>query len=130
MSDNNKFGAFALGLFTGALAGGIAALLLAPQSGEETRKFISEKGVEVYEKAGKTFEEAYAQAEASLAEARAKVEELAEQAKEKSVEWQEQGQIMLENIGKKDKTKVEESIADLEDEVEEVKEALEDTKEA
>lgn len=126
MSDN-KFGAFAAGLFTGALAGGIAALLLAPQSGEETRTLIVEKSQEVYEKAGKTFEEAYAQAEASLAEARTKVEELAEQAKEKSVEWQEQGQIMLENITNKvDKAKVK----NLEEALDDVEDALEDAKEA
>ncbi len=58
--------------FTGALLGGVAALLFAPQSGEDTRHFIQEKGQEAYEKAGKSVEEAYAQAEASLAEARTK----------------------------------------------------------
>ena len=102
MSDNNSnFGAFAVGLFTGALLGGIAALLFAPQSGEKTRQFIQEKSQEAYEKAGKTVEETYAQAEASLAEARAKIEELTEEAKKKSAELQEKGQIMLENISQK-----------------------------
>ena len=98
MSDNGKFGAFVTGFLTGLIAGGITSLLLAPQSGEETRKMIKEKSVEVYEKAEKNFEEAYAQAEASLAEAREKIEELAAQAKDKSVELQEKGHAALENI--------------------------------
>ena len=103
MSENNStFGAFAVGLFTGAILGGIAALLFAPQSGEDTRKLIQEKSQEAYEKAGKTMEETYAQAETSLAEARAKIEELAEEAKKKSLEFQEKGQIMLENITNKE----------------------------
>lgn len=107
MSDKDTFGAFAIGLFTGALLGGIAALLFAPQSGEETRKLIKDKSVEAYEKAGKTLEDTYAQAEAALADARVKMEELAAEAKAKSVEFQEKGQIMLEQIVKKDKTAAE-----------------------
>jgi len=103
MSDNDSFGAFVMGFFIGALAGGITALLLAPQSGEETRKVIKEKSVEVYEKAGKSLEEAYTQAEHSLADTKVKIEELAEQAKSKGIELQEKGQIMLEQITKKEK---------------------------
>ena len=103
MSDNDSFGAFVMGVFIGALAGGITALLLAPQSGEETRKVIKEKSVEVYEKAGKSLEEAYTQAEHSLADAKVKIEELTEQAKTKGAEFQEKGHIMLEQITKKEK---------------------------
>ncbi|NSW51193.1 MAG: YtxH domain-containing protein [Anaerolineae bacterium] len=103
MSDKDTFGAFAIGLFTGALLGGIAALLFAPQSGEETRKLIKDKSVEVYEKAGKSLEETYAQAESALADARGKIEELAAQAKAKGAEFQEKGHIMLEQITKKEK---------------------------
>lgn len=113
--NNNSFGAFVAGLFTGALLGGIAALLFAPQSGEDTRSLIQEKSTEVYEKAGKTLEETYAQAEASLAEARAKVEELAAQAKEKTTELQEKGQIMLENITKEKEEKMTTAIENQED---------------
>ena len=103
MSDKDTFGAFAVGLFTGALLGGIAALLFAPQSGEDTRKLIKDKSVEVYQAAGKTLEETYAQAESALADARVKIEDLAAQAKTKGAEFQEKGQIMLEQIVKKEK---------------------------
>lgn len=128
MSENNSnFGAFAVGLFTGTLLGGIAALLFAPQSGEETRQFIQDKSQEAYEKAGKTIEETYAQAETSLAEARSKIEELAAEAKKKSLELQEKGQIMLENIThKEDAASMAASIENLEDELDDVEEAMEE----
>jgi gas vesicle protein len=40
-------GEFMAGFLVGALVGAAAALLLAPQSGEETRTIIKEKGVEL-----------------------------------------------------------------------------------
>jgi gas vesicle protein len=43
-----------VGLLAGALAGIVATLLLAPQSGAETRTQIREKGVELKEKAETT----------------------------------------------------------------------------
>ena len=36
--NGNDAGSFAIGALVGAVIGGVAALLLAPQSGEETRK--------------------------------------------------------------------------------------------
>ena len=59
MSDNNnEFGAFMSGLLLGGIAGAITALLLAPQSGEETRKVILDKSLELKDKALETVEEA------------------------------------------------------------------------
>jgi gas vesicle protein len=46
-----KGGGFIIGLAIGALAGAAAALLLAPESGEELRKDITEKGDELKTKA-------------------------------------------------------------------------------
>lgn len=43
---NNTLGVLG-GMFIGALAGAAAALLLAPQSGQDTRKQIQEKGNEL-----------------------------------------------------------------------------------
>ena len=48
---SQKGGGFIIGLAIGALAGAAAALLLAPQSGEDLRKGISEKGDELKQKA-------------------------------------------------------------------------------
>jgi gas vesicle protein len=47
MADKTCAGDFLAGLFVGALVGAAAALLLAPQSGEETRGLIHDKGVEL-----------------------------------------------------------------------------------
>jgi gas vesicle protein len=51
MSDNDGFGAFLMGFVVGGVAGAVAALLLAPQSGEETRSMIKDKSIELRDKA-------------------------------------------------------------------------------
>lgn len=51
MSDNG--GGFFVGFVLGALAGAAAALLLAPASGEEIRKQLGDKSVELKEQAQK-----------------------------------------------------------------------------
>jgi gas vesicle protein len=83
MSDSNGFGAFAAGLLIGGLAGGIAALLLAPQSGEMTRAQIKDKSIELRDKAQETAEQA-----------RARTSEVVSQLKE-------QGQTAMESVRSK-----------------------------
>jgi gas vesicle protein len=101
MSDNrDELGAFLIGFVVGGLAGAITALLLAPQSGEETRTVIKDKAIELRDKAGKSMDEAYAQAEAAAAEARGRFEELAAMAKERAVDVQKRGQVLVEKIRK------------------------------
>jgi|WetSurMetagenome_2_1015567.scaffolds.fasta_scaffold409899_2 gas vesicle protein len=51
MSDHDDFGAFLIGFIVGGVAGAVAALLLAPQSGEETRGLIRDKSIELRDKA-------------------------------------------------------------------------------
>jgi gas vesicle protein len=63
MSDHNEFGAFAMGLVIGSLAGAVAALLFAPQSGEQTRAQIKEKSIELRDKAQQSSQEAMARAD-------------------------------------------------------------------
>ncbi len=63
MSDHNEFGAFAMGLVIGGLAGAVAALLFAPQSGEQTRAQIKEKSIELRDKAQQSSQEAMARAD-------------------------------------------------------------------
>ena len=51
MADRDDFGAFLMGFVVGGVAGAVTALLLAPQSGEETRTLIKEKSIELRDKA-------------------------------------------------------------------------------
>lgn len=46
MNRDNAIG-FGIGLLSGAIIGGVLALLYAPQSGKETRKMIKDKTMEV-----------------------------------------------------------------------------------
>ena len=63
MAEKACTGDFLAGLFVGALVGAAAALLLAPQSGEETRTLIYDKGVELGQRADELSEEARQRAE-------------------------------------------------------------------
>ena len=96
MAERDEFGAFLIGFVVGGLTGAITALLLAPQSGEETRTYIKEKSIELRDKATESVEDAYAQAEKAAIEAKARFDELAQTTKERAEEIQNKGKIMLE----------------------------------
>jgi gas vesicle protein len=70
MADRDDFGSFVMGFLVGAVAGGIAALLMAPQSGEETRAMIRDKSIELRDKAQVTAEEAMHRAQQAADDAR------------------------------------------------------------
>ncbi|MBM4431006.1 MAG: hypothetical protein FJ026_11770 [Chloroflexi bacterium] len=85
MSNESKGGAeFLAGLIIGGLIGAAAAILLAPQPGDETRAQLREKGIELKER----------------------VIELSEEARKKAEEWQEEGRAVLET----QKARVEEAV--------------------
>ncbi|MCE5208438.1 MAG: YtxH domain-containing protein [Chloroflexi bacterium] len=96
MAERDEFGAFLIGFVVGGLTGAITALLLAPQSGTETRALIKDKSVELRDKAAESLEEAYSQAEAAAVEARTRFDELAKTTKDKATELQQHGKILLE----------------------------------
>ncbi len=101
MSDTEDVGSFLSGLIIGGLIGAAVALLLAPQSGEETRVLIRDKSIELKDRAVETAEEARVRAEAAAAEARARADELAHEAKTKAEELKQRGQHFVdEQIGK------------------------------
>jgi gas vesicle protein len=96
MSDTEDVGTFLSGLIIGGLIGAAVALLLAPQSGEETRDLIRDKSIELKDRAVETAEEARIRAEAAAAEARARAEELTHEAREKAEELKKRGQNFVE----------------------------------
>lgn len=86
MADRDgDFGAFISGFVIGGLAGAAVALLLAPQSGEETRTLIRDRSIEIRD-----------QVEQTAAEARTKAEQLAEDARVRAEDLQKRGQVVLE----------------------------------
>jgi gas vesicle protein len=68
MADNNEFGAFLAGFIVGGLVGAAVALVTAPQSGEETRRFITDKSIELKNTAVEKAELARTKAEAAAVE--------------------------------------------------------------
>ena len=87
MSNQNSGGSFFAGLVIGGLVGASLALLLAPQSGEETRGQIKDKSLELKDEAMEGLTEAGHRAQAQ-AEA-----------------WREKGQAVFEK-GKRSTTEV------------------------
>jgi gas vesicle protein len=98
MSDNDTdFGAYLAGFIIGGLVGAAAALLLAPQSGEETRTLLRDKSIELKDKATESAEETLHKATKvledtrtrlveSMDDLRTRVDELSETLQKQSVE--------------------------------------------
>ena len=68
MSERGGGGEFFAGFLIGAIVGGVAALLLAPQSGEETRQRLEESGIELKERGRIALEEQKAKLEQAIEE--------------------------------------------------------------
>ncbi len=97
MADNDgEFGAFLAGFVIGGLVGAAVALLLAPYSGEETRKLIQDKSIELKNTTIEQAEAARARAEAAAVEARKHADELAKLAKERTEEVRRRGAEIFE----------------------------------
>ena len=75
MADNESdVGAFLSGFIIGGLVGAAVALVLAPQSGQETRAQIREKGIELKERGEEGLQEARARAGQAAVEVRARAD--------------------------------------------------------
>ena len=96
MSNRDEFGAFLVGFLVGGLTGAVVSLLLAPQSGEETRTIIKEQTIELKDKANVTANELYSKAETSATEAIKKAEVMLNEAKAKADETRSKGQTLFE----------------------------------
>ena len=93
-SEDNDFGAFVIGFMIGGLVGAATALLLAPQSGEETRTIILDKSTEVKTKASES-------ATKAMQDARVRAEDFAATAKERAQSVQKKGSdkaVVIEDV--------------------------------
>ena len=77
-----------IGLLVGGLAGAGAALLLAPQSGKETRAQIEQKTIELRELTAQSVDDAVAQV-------KSKTQQITAEVREKAGEWEQQGRGIL-----------------------------------
>lgn len=96
MAERDEFGAFLIGFLIGGLTGAAAALLLAPQSGEETRVYIKERAIELGDKASNTAQSVSKDLEDYAGDARVKANELAGKAKNTVGDLTQRGQVVLE----------------------------------
>jgi len=84
----NTAGPVVAGIVLGSLAGAGVALLLAPQSGKETRAQIQQKTMELRDRTSETMDEA-------IAEVKSKTNQLTADVREKAGELQHRGQDIL-----------------------------------
>jgi gas vesicle protein len=82
MADKSYGGEFFAGFVVGTLVGAAAAILLAPQSGEETRAMIRERGIELQERSSELSADARRRAEAYQAQAKEKAAALQDKMKD------------------------------------------------
>ena len=81
MSDSNDFVTFFAGMVIGGLVGAAAAMLLAPQSGEETRALIRDKSIELKDKAVDVSQDVQLRAEKALDTTRVQLEDVVDELK-------------------------------------------------
>ena len=85
MSDSDSgIGAFFAGVLIGGLVGAATALMMAPQSGEETRRSLGRASVDFRDRASDSLEDARERAEATVADARRRAERIIEEARERA----------------------------------------------
>jgi gas vesicle protein len=96
MSDNNDFGTFFAGLIVGGLVGAAVALLMAPQSGEETRTLIHDKGIELKDRAVEYSQDARTRAAAALEDARVRADQALEEVR---LRTDELARVTREKVG-------------------------------
>jgi gas vesicle protein len=80
---------FLVGLLLGGVTGAMAMLLLAPQSGKETRGQIRQQGIELRDQTVKSVEGA-------MTQARGKARQITDDVREQAGELQQRGQAMLD----------------------------------
>lgn len=96
MSERDEFGAFLIGFIIGGLTGAAISLLMAPQSGEDTRTYLKDQAIVLRDKAQETAQVTAEQVGTRAAEVRTKAAELADKAKVSAEELRQRGQIALE----------------------------------
>ena len=90
-------GIFAAGVLIGGLAGATSMLLLAPQSGERTRRQIRRRALEIRDQVSDSAEEARDLAEARVDDALDSVRKLRKGARQRIDDIQQHGQDLVDD---------------------------------
>ncbi len=93
---NPMMGGFVAGLLIGGLAGALTMLLLAPQSGERTRREIRRKALEFRDQVADSAEAARDRAEQTLDAARDRVDDVKHNVRDRVDDVQQRGQDLLD----------------------------------
>jgi gas vesicle protein len=108
MAERDSGLEFFAGFVIGGLVGAAVALILAPQSGEETRAQIRERSIELRDRAGELAVETRQRAEELSEEARKRAEDLSAETRKRVEEIIADARVRLEEAieeGKKAATK-------------------------
>ncbi len=96
MAERDEFGAFLIGFIVGGLTGAAISLLMAPQTGEETREILRDRAIELRDKAQETAQTARGQVESTAGEVRSRASDLANKARSSAEDLRQRGQVVLE----------------------------------
>lgn len=96
MAERDEFGAFLIGFIIGGLTGAAISLLMAPQSGEETREYLKERAIELRDKASETASTTADQLGSTATDVRARAGDLANKARTSAEDLRQRGQVVLE----------------------------------
>jgi gas vesicle protein len=96
MAERDEFGAFLIGFIIGGLTGAAVSLLMAPQTGEETRDYLRERAIELRDKAAETAQTTYEQVGQTATDVRSRAGDIASRAKGSAEDLQHRGQVILE----------------------------------
>jgi gas vesicle protein len=96
MAERDEFGAFLIGFIIGGLTGAAISLLMAPQSGEDTREYLKDQAIVLRDKAQETAQTTAEQVNVRTADVRSRAGEIASKAKTSADDLRQRGQVALE----------------------------------
>ena len=104
MARNSSGAEFFAGLIIGGLVGAALAILMAPQSGEETRAQLREKSYDLKNTAGESMADTRARADAIIADARERAEQIIADARAHADTIQAQAKDTVSKVAQRGKT--------------------------
>ena len=110
MAERDEFGAFLIGFIIGGLSGAAISLLMAPQSGEETREYIKDQAIVLRDKAQETAQTTAEQVNVRATEVRTRAGELANKAKVGADELAAKAKVSADELAAKAKVSAEDLV--------------------